>query len=154
MKKTPALFKLLLWLLICQIPGFLGAHVVYTNMGWYNLLSKPPFMPPNGIFGMVWGILYILLGVSAFLAFREKLNGKTLALFAGQLALNICWTPLFFGAQNLLGALLLLLAMLGELTYLFRAFWKINRTAAYLLLPYCGWLIFALYLTTGVWWLN
>ncbi|MBR4591772.1 MAG: tryptophan-rich sensory protein [Elusimicrobiaceae bacterium] len=154
MKKTPALLKLLLWLAICQLPGLLGAQFVYTNMSWYDSLAKPHFIPPGVTFGIVWGLLYLLLGLSAFFAFRNKLHGRTLALFTGQLALNTCWTPVFFGAHSLTGAMLLLLVMIGELAYLFRAFWKTDHTAAWLLLPYSGWLVFALYLTTGVWWLN
>ena len=155
MKKNKfTLLKLFLWLVICQIPSLLGAPFVYGNMGWYDQLTKPLLTPPDAWFGIVWSILYVLLGLSAFLAFRQKFHAKPLALFAGQLALNICWTPIFFGAHSLLGALLLLLAMLGEMVGLFRAFWKASPTAAYLLIPYTLWMVFATYLTIGFWWLN
>ena len=153
-KNTSLLIKLFLWLVICQIPSLLGAPFVYANMNWYNQLVKPTFTPPDALFGMVWAALYVLLGLSAFLAFREKFHARTLALFAGQLALNICWTPIFFGAHSLPGAMLLLLAMLGEMVGLLRAFWKTNRAAGWLLVPYTGWLVFATYLSIGMWWLN
>ncbi|MCQ2410004.1 MAG: tryptophan-rich sensory protein [Elusimicrobiaceae bacterium] len=155
MKKNKfTLIKLFLWLVICQLPGVLSAPFVYPNLDWYRQLIKPPFIPPEGIFGPVWALLYVSLGLSAFFAFREKFHARPLALFAGQLVLNVCWTPVFFGAHSLLGALLLLLAMLGEMTGLFKAFWRTDRRAAYLLLPYSAWLVFATYLTIGVWWLN
>jgi len=127
---------------------------VFSNMDWYRGLLKPPFMPPESVFGIVWGVLYVMLGLSAFLAFREKFHARPLALFTAQLALNVCWTPIFFGAHSLTGALLLLMAMLGEMTGLLRAFWKMDRRAAWLLVPYSAWLVFATYLTVGVWWLN
>lgn len=155
MKKNKSLLiKLFLWLVVCQIPSLLGAPFVYANMDWYDQLIKPTLTPPDALFGMVWAVLYVLLGLSAFFAFREKFHARPLALFAGQLALNICWTPIFFGAHSLLGALLLMLAMLGEMVGLLRAFWKASPLAGYLLLPYTMWMVFALYLTTGFWWLN
>lgn len=153
-KNRSLLIKLFLWLVICQLPSLLGAPFVYGNMDWYRMLVKPPLTPPDALFGMVWGVLYVMLGLSAFLVFREKFHARTLALFAGQLALNVCWTPIFFGAHSLIGALLLLLAMLGEMVGLWRACWKTNHLAGYLLLPYCAWLVFATYLTAGFWWLN
>lgn len=146
--------KLFLWLVICQLPSLLGAPFVFSNMAWYHSLALPPLIPPGSVFGIVWGVLYILLGLSAFVAFCEKLHARPLALFAGQLVLNVCWTPIFFGAHSLLGAMLLLLAMLAEMVGLFQAFWKLDRVAAWLLVPYAGWLCFAMYLTIGVWWLN
>ncbi len=127
---------------------------VFGNMTWYRTLNHPPLTPPEFLFGIVWGILYILLGASAFLTFREKIHGHAMMLFVGQLALNACWTPVFFGAHSLFGGLLLIVAMLVELGFLFRAFWQINRTAAWLLVPYGLWLTFATYLTAGTWWMN
>lgn len=154
MKNATTLLKLVVWLAIAQLPGVVGVQFVYPNMTWYNTLAKPVLMPPNGTFGLIWAVLYVLLGVSAFLAFREKLHGRAMMLFIGQLALNACWTPLFFGAHSLLGAMLLLPVMLGELAWLCKAFKPINRTATWLLLPYGLWLMFALYLTAGTWWMN
>ncbi len=151
-KKT--FVELLIWLVICQLPGLLGMQFVFNNMAWYNQLAHAALTPPDALFGIVWGILYLLLGVSAFFAFREKFHGKAMILLIGQLALNACWTPIFFGAHSLTGGLLLIAAMLGEFCFLLIAFWKINRTSALLLLPYGLWLTFATYLTTATWWLN
>ena len=146
--------KLIVWLIICQLPSLLGVSFVYSNMGWYKELIHPALTPPEALFGIVWGILYLLLGISAFGVFREKLHGKAMMLFVGQLALNACWTPVFFGAHSLAGGVLLLAAMLGELVFLGISFWKINRASAALLIPYGLWLVFAMYLTAATWWLN
>lgn len=154
MKNGIILLKLVVWLAICQLPGLFGMSYVFNNMAWYRTLAHPPFTPPDSLFGIAWGILYILLGASAFLTFREKLHGRAMMLLVGQLALNACWTPIFFGAHSLTGGLILIVAMLIELLFLLRAFCPINRTATWLLVPYGLWLMFATYLTIGVWWLN
>lgn len=146
--------KLMVWLLICQLPGLLGVQYVYSNMAWFRTLTHPTFSPPEAAFGIVWGFLYITLGVSAFLAFREHLHGRAMMLFVLQLALNACWTPVFFGAHSLLGALLLIIAMLIALVFLFAACWKISHASAWLLVPYGLWLAFATYLTAATWWMN
>ena len=154
MKHVSTLLKLLLWLIIGQLPSLLGAQFVYTNLDWFHTLAKPSFMPPDALFGIMWGLLYLLLGISGFLAFRHKLHGKAMMLFVGQLALNACWTPVFFGAHSLLGGLVLIVTMLIALVFLFRALWPISRVAAWLLVPYGLWLAFATYLTAATWWMN
>ncbi len=154
MKNGTMLVKFVVWLVICQLPGLFGIPYVFNNMAWYRTLAHPPLTPPDFLFSLVWGALYILLGTSAFLTFREKIHGHAMMLFVGQLALNACWTPVFFGAHSLTGGLILIVAMLTELGFLFRAFWQINRTAAWLLAPYGLWLAFATYLTAGTWGMN
>lgn len=151
---TKNLFQLIIWLAICQLPGLLGMQYVFSNMDWYRTLVHPAFTPPEALFGIMWSILYLTLGVSAFLTFREKLHTYASMLFVLQLALNACWTPVFFGAHSLFGALLLIVAMVIALVFLFQACWQINRTAAWLLVPYGLWLCFATYLTAANWWLN
>lgn len=149
--------KLIFWLAICQLPAGAGAYFVRGNMGWYDSLVAPPLTPPDALFGIVWAILYFLLGIAAFLALFDFPQAKTRTaawLFFIQLALNSCWTPVFFGQQNLAGALFLILVMLVEGFWLFNAFWRKSRWAGVLLVPYMGWLAFATYLTAGFWFLN
>ena len=152
--KTKNLIQLIVWLVVCQLPGILGMPYVFNNMDWYRTLVHPAFTPPEALFGIVWSVLYLMLAVSAFLVFREKLHPRTLLLFILQLALNACWTPVFFGAHSLLGALVLIVAMLIALVFLVAACFKINRPGAWLLVPYGLWLCFATYLTAANWWLN
>lgn len=149
-----SVMKLIVWLAVCQLPGLVGVQYVYANMNWYRALTHPALTPPESIFGLVWAVLYVLLGASAFFAFREKLHGRAMMLFVGQLALNACWTPVFFGAHSLAGGLILIMAMLVEFCFLLAAVWKISRTSAWLLVPYGMWLTFATYLTAGTWWMN
>ena len=152
--KTMTFIKLAVWLVLCQLPGILGMQYVYDNMAWYRTLVHPAFTPPEALFGVVWGILYVTLGISAFLVFKDKLHAHVLLLFVLQLALNACWTPVFFGAHSLFGALVLIVVMLVALVFLFWACFQINRTGAWLLVPYGLWLCFATYLTAANWWLN
>lgn len=149
-----SLIKLVVWLAICQLPGIVGVSYVFNNMTWYRSLMHPTFSPPEAVFGVMWSVLYILLGISAFLTFRDKIHGRAMMLFVLQLALNACWTPVFFGAHSLFGALVLIVAMLIALVFLFRALWPISRVAAWLLVPYGLWLAFATYLTAATWWMN
>lgn len=150
------ILKLLFWLFLCQLPGLAGAGTVQPNLAWYHSLRLPPLIPPDSVFGITWGILYILLGISAFLAFRQGLYAarKPLILFIVQLALHAWWTPIFFGSHNPTAALLILLLMLAEGIWLYRVLQRRNRISACLLVPYLIWLIYAGYLNAGVWYLN
>lgn len=113
---------LLFWLLLCQLSAFPGGYIVRQNLVWYHGLAKPPFVPPDIVFGVVWSILYLFLGISAFLLFRKGLQNhkKTAVLFIIQLALNMWWTPVFFGLHELQPALLLLVVMLAETFWLWK----------------------------------
>ena len=157
MKHIITLLKLVFWLALCQLPGIVGAGAVRPNLEWFHSLQMPPLMPPDMVFGLMWSILYVLLGVAAFLAFRNglKKSRTALILFIVQLALNAWWTPVFFGDQNPGAALVLLVFMLVQGAWMAHAFWRKNRAAAaWLLLPYGVWLLFAGYLNAGVWILN
>lgn len=152
MKILKTTVRILLWLAVCQLPALLSAPIVQTNMDWYHTLTRPPLVPPDWVFGLVWAMLYVLLGLSAAVAFRPTVRGpkrRALVLFLAQLALNACWTPVYFGLHNLAAALLIILMMLGEGILLHRALAKLDARAAYLLVPYWAWLLFAAYLTAG-----
>lgn len=154
MKTLKIGLKLFFWLVVCQLPGLAGARYVPEGLAWYHTLTPPPFTPPDYAFGLAWGLLYILLGISAWLALRPPIHGKALGLFLVQLLLNACWTPLFFGQHQLGLALLLLGLMVAELVFLVRAFGRLSPLAGRLLWPYGAWLLFACYLNAGFWLLN
>ena len=117
----------------------------YSNV-WFAALEKPASMPPGWVFGAVWTLLYILLGiVLAMILHARGARGRRLAfgLFLAQLALNLCWSPVFFGAHQTVIALIMIVAMIGLSVAAAVLFWWIRKAAALLMLPYIAWLCFA-----------
>ena len=156
-KKNFDFIKLLASLIICQLAGAVGS--VFTSpkiKTWYAGLIKPNFNPPNWIFGPVWTILFLLMGVALFLIWRQtKAKNKTaLTLFGIQLGLNIFWSVLFFGLQSPQNAFIeiILLWLIILLTII--SFYKISKTASILLIPYIAWVSFAAVLNFYLWRLN
>jgi len=122
--------------------------------GWYASLLRPPAAPPNWVFGPVWTILYVMIGIAGWLVWRRTPATRPLRLWGWQLAANACWTPAFFALHSpplALAVCLVLLVLIG-LTML--AFRPIRSAAAWLMAPYLVWTCFATYLTAGFWWLN
>lgn len=128
--------------------GFLSGKLAtsgYENR-WFLALSRPEIVPPGWVFGAVWSVLYVLLGVSlAMILFAKGAPGRAtaLALFAVQLLLNLAWSPLFFAAHQVTLAFYLILAILGLTIATTFAFAPIRKAAAWLLVPYMVWLSFA-----------
>lgn len=134
--------KLLLAIIICEGAGLIGSIFTINSVNtWYLTLNKPVFNPPSWIFGPVWTILYLLMGISLYLAWGTK--KISLKWFWIQLALNSLWSILFFGLRNpaiaFFGIVLLWLAIFLTI----KSFWRKNRTAAWLLIPYLLWVSFA-----------
>lgn len=156
MKTLKQTLHLILWLAVCQLPGLVGSGAVTNHLDWYRTLARPPFTPPDAAFGAAWGVLYILLGICAWLLFKTgyRTQKKTLTLFIIQLVLNSLWTPLFFGCRLLLPALILLLVLLGQALWLFKDARPAHPKAVWLLAPYIAWMAFAAYLNIGYWVLN
>ena len=137
------------------LSGFATARGVST---WYPTLVKPAFNPPAWVFGPVWTALYVMMGVAAYLVWRQGLGtgGVKVALMAFliQLGLNGLWSILFFGMQEpgwALGEIVLLWAAIGVTVVLF---WRASPAAGALLLPYLAWVSFAAVLNASLWWLN
>jgi len=131
----------------------LGTIATAGNVdGWYADAEKAPWNPPSWIFGPAWTLLYTLMSVAAWLVWRRRREfpvRRALTLYVVQLVLNSIWTPVFFGLYPTAGApalwialvIILLLDVVVLLTML--AFWPVNRAAAWLLVPYWAWLLFA-----------
>lgn len=116
-------------------------------------------MPPNWVFPVVWTTLYVLIGIAAWLAWRQPLadperRGRALRLWGWQLLANALWTPAFFGLRSPALGLLVLAALLPLIALTLRAFLALDRRAALLMLPYLLWSLYATYLNAGFWWLN
>ncbi len=146
-------------IILCNLAGFLGALVTITGPGsWYDMLVKPSFNPPSWLFGPVWTLLYILMGISLYLVLMARRRGSDtripLILFGIQLALNTLWSFLFFGLQSPatgLAGIIVLWVVIGATIV---TFFRISRPAALLLIPYFAWVSFASILNYAIYTLN
>jgi len=151
--------KLLVSLTVCL--GAAGIGALFTSQsvdGWYVMLQKPIFTPPNWVFGPVWTTLYIMMGVAFYIVWDKHCPGKqkTLAyfLFAVQLLINIGWSAVFFGLHSTNGAMLVIIGLWAAIAATIQQFRKISTIAAWLLLPYLLWVSFAGLLNYAFWHLN
>lgn len=146
------LLGLLVFLAASALVAGLGGLATANNVnGWYATADKAPWSPPNWVFGPVWTILYIAMAVAAWLVWRRRPDGTRPALtaYSVQLALNLLWTPVFFGLYPALGTpalwiafgIIVALAVAVAVTVLY--FGPISRTAGLLMLPYLTWIVFA-----------
>lgn len=142
------------WLAVTFVAAAAGAVASLDAPVFYGQLDKPGWAPPAWVFGPVWSVLYTLIGMAAWLVWRERPSrrvGGALALYVAQLVANALWSWLFFGWHQ--GALafaeVLLLWLMIAATG--AAFWRLHRGAALLLLPYLAWVSFASALTWAVW---
>jgi benzodiazapine receptor len=114
--------------------------------GWYAALAKPSFQPPGWAFGVVWTILYALMGIALAMVLAEppsKLRRDALWLFGGQLALNLSWSPIFFGMRMIDAALVVIITMLVMALATAKQFRRLKPVAGWLLVPYLLWLCLA-----------
>ncbi len=143
---------------ICQLTGLLGLLFTSSIKTWYNVINKPSFTPPAEIFAPVWTVLYFLMGISLYLVLNKRgvlEDARTaLLMFGVQLALNAFWTISFFGLLSPFLAFTVCISILIVLSYTIYLFYKISKIAAYLLIPYLIWTIFATILNYYVWVLN
>lgn len=149
--------KLIVSVAVCELAGIVGSVFTVSSIPtWYAGLAKPALNPPAWVFGPVWTILYFLMGVSLWLIWKSGAKEKTRAiwLFIVQLALNAVWSPVFFGAQSIGGALATIVLLWAAIVLTILIFKKISKPAAWLLFPYILWVSFAAYLNFAIWMLN
>jgi len=151
--------KLIVSILVCFAAAALGSFFTTPQItGWYAGLEKPWFAPPNWVFGPVWTILYFLMGIALFLVWRKGLERpdvrQGVILFAVQLAFNVAWSWLFFGLQSALAGLVGIVILWVLILATLIQFWKIERIAGALLIPYIAWVTIATNLNYAIWVLN
>jgi len=144
---------------ICFFIGFLAQLATQAGIAdWYPSLNKPWFNPPDWIFGPVWTVLYILMGISAGIVWNKGFYHKWVKIalyhFVFQLLLNGFWSVLFFGLKEPFLALLDIIALFVILLFTIKWFKVVNETAGYLLIPYAVWGLFAVVLNFEIWRLN
>lgn len=152
------MLALIVLLAVCFGAAAAGGAATYPNVeGWYRLLAKPSWTPPDWLFGPVWTALYASMAVAAWLVWRRRgLAGArgAWALFAVQLALNVGWSWLFFGLRSPGLALLEIVVLLVAIAATLAAFWRRSLAAGLLLVPYLGWVGFAALLNFAIWMMN
>jgi benzodiazapine receptor len=145
---------LISWLALTFIAAALGALASIDAASFYAQLVRPSWAPPASVFGPVWSVLYLLMGVAVWLVWREgRAKGSTAAsaLYVVQLAANALWSWLFFGWRMGAFAFADVLILLALIVATVVVFWRVRRLAAILLLPYLAWVAFASALTWSVW---
>lgn len=151
--------RLIISLVLPQLAGIVGSLFTTPVIStWYATLQRPSFSPPNWLFGPVWLLLYILMGISAYLIWQKFEQNKTaraaLFLFWIHLIFNASWSIIFFGLQNPGLAFINIIIIWLLIIALIVKFWKINLWAVYLLIPYLLWVSFASILNYFTWHLN
>ena len=153
------IIKLIVSIVACQCAGIIGS--IFTTPAiptWYAALQKPAFTPPSWLFAPAWITLYLLMGIAAFLIWRQGLGQKgvkwALVIFLVQLVLNALWSVVFFGLQSPLYGMVVILALWVAILLTILRFFKLSTAAGALLLPYILWVSFAAALNVSVWVLN
>jgi len=151
--------KFIIAIIVPQLAGLIGAIFTTPNIdGWYAGIVKPMLNPPAWVFGPVWTTLFVLMGIAAYLVWRQGLERRevklALGIFLGQLVLNTFWSIVFFGMQSPGGAFVELIFLWLAILATIVAFAKVSRPAAWLLAPYILWVSFAGYLNFAIWMLN
>lgn len=152
MNKKINIPDLLIFILSAELAGALSGIVSGGNFGaFYDTLAKPPLAPPGWLFPVVWGILYAVMGISAYIISGSGDIGKSsaLTLYVVQLFANVLWSPVFFGLKSFGGAVAVAAVMLVLVVCMIVVFYRIDRRAAFMNIPYLLWTAFALYLTIG-----
>lgn len=121
---------------------------------WYLALDKPAWNPPAWLFGPAWTLLYTLMAVAAWLVWKRVGFSRPLGFYFVQLALNAAWTPIFFGAHQLGGALIVIVALWIAILATLLSFRRVNPTAGWLFVPYLAWVSFATVLNFTLWRMN
>ena len=135
-----------LCLLVGASGGTISARSIQT---WYSTLVYPLGTPPNWLFAPAWTALYFIVGTAGWLVWQRKGASRPLRLWGWQLAANALWVPAFFGLHSPALAMAVMVLMLTMIVLTIRSFWRIRPVAAWLMLPYFAWCLFAAYLNAG-----
>ncbi|HUQ97638.1 MAG TPA: TspO/MBR family protein [Chitinophagaceae bacterium] len=152
-------FRLLISVLIPVFVGLLSGFFTASGVkGWFQTITKPGWNPPNWVFAPVWTTLYILMGIALYLIWQRQTNAtqkkQAIIFWIVQLILNAAWSFLFF-QQHAIGLALIEIILLWIAIFItILLFARINKTAAWLLVPYISWVSFASLLTYAIWRLN
>ena len=128
--------------------GFVSGRVANSGPGnaWFDALTKPAIYPPPAAFGIVWSVLYVMMGVALAMVVAARgaqWRGAAIAAFVVQLVLNLAWTPVFFAGHQITGGLVVIAVLDVAVLVTIVLFARIRPAAAWLLAPYLAWVLFA-----------
>jgi len=151
--------KLIIAILVpLAVGGISGFFTASGVDGWYAAVQKPTFNPPNWLFGPVWTLLYILMGISLYLIWKQPettpYRNTAITIFVIQMVLNFCWSFIFFKLQEPGYAFAEIVLMWLSILLMIIYFIKVNPVAGYLQIPYLCWVSFASVLNYSIWQLN
>ncbi|OGC42903.1 TspO protein [candidate division WOR-3 bacterium RBG_13_43_14] len=150
--------KLIISLLVCLGSGFIGSIFTTPRIStWYTTLQKPAFNPPNWLFGPVWTMLFILMGIALFIIWnKDNVPGARAAIFifAVQLIFNILWSIVFFGLKSPIGGIFMIIILWILIVITIFFFYRQSLVAGVLLVPYLLWVSFASVLNIAIYLLN
>ena len=154
--KAKNILQALSCIALCQAAGIIGSLFTSPNIdSWYAILNRPWFTPPNWVFAPVWITLYTLMGISLYLVLKKKPKNKLpIYVFGIQLALNALWSYLFFGLNNPFYAFIEIIFLYAFILASIILFYKVDKRASYLLIPYIIWVSVATLLNYYIWILN
>ena len=138
--------------------GALAGFLTKDSMQQFAQLAQPPLAPPGWLFPIVWTILFVLMGIASYLVYQQGTENPdvmiALRLYAIQLVFNFFWSIIFFNFGWYFFAFIWLLTLWLLIILTIRQFAKVDKRAAYLMIPYLIWVTFAAYLNLGIYWLN
>jgi tryptophan-rich sensory protein len=157
--KTGDIWKLVVSIIACLAAGAIGSIFTWEAIPtWYATLEKPAFNPPNWLFAPVWTLLYLLMGIAAFLVWRRGLENRqvriALIVFLVQLVLNALWSVVFFGLESPLYGVVVIAVLWVAILFTVLKFYRISLAASVLMWPYLLWVTFAAVLNVSIWLLN
>lgn len=136
------------------IPVLLGTIVgLLINTDNYQTLIKPVYSPPESLFPIMWSILYVLMGISSYIIYENN-DKESLEIYKLQLFVNLMWSIIFFTFKFYLVSFVWILVLDSLVIYMIIKFYKTNKIASYIQIPYLIWIIFASYLSLGIYLLN
>jgi translocator protein len=155
-KNFKSFLILIFSIVICQLVGFLGSLVTIPSIStWYQSIHKAPFNPPNWVFGPIWTLLFLLMGISLFLILNKKIKSKKIKKiaifwFSLQLLLNFLWSFLFFGFHQPFLAFIDIIFLWIAIFFTIKKTYPVSKIASYLFYPYLLWVSFASILNLSI----
>jgi benzodiazapine receptor len=145
--------RLVICFIVCFAAAWVGSLLTRPALvPWYAGLAKPPWTPPNWVFAPAWTTLFALMAIAAWLVWRRAgLVSTPMALFLLQLLLNVTWSGLFFGLQSPGAAMAEIVVLWGAILATTIGFWRVDRLAGWLFVPYLAWVAYAAALNFSIW---